>query len=162
MLTTNVLRIFRRCLAVAVWVAANAAPQVYASTTRVDDSGTVVNSGALPMKWKQLAPGRRGTDNAVEAEVNVAVRLDLRRWVNRPLQIYIVLAPTPGDPIFATWRTRGALLPGTLVSGRRTVIFNGLVKTALLEESMDLTVKTDGRTLVSPRALQFYFEVDTP
>ena len=31
-----------------------------------------------------------------------------------------------------------------------------------LEETIDLALKTDGRALVSPQALQFYFEIDSP
>jgi len=134
---------------------------VNATTTRVDDSGTVVSQGVLPMRWKQLVPGR-GADNSVEASVRVALRLNLARWLNQPVRLYMALAPALGEPVYATWRTQGRLLPGTLRSGGRALIFEGVANAALLEETLDLTLRTDGRALVSTQALQFYFEVDTP
>lgn len=134
---------------------------VNATTTRVDDSGTVVSQGVLPMRWKQLVPGR-GADNSVEASVRVALRLNLARWLNQPVRLYMALTPALGEPVYATWRTQGRLLPGTLRSGGRALIFEGVANAALLEETLDLTLRTDGRALVSTQALQFYFEVDTP
>ena len=134
---------------------------VNATTTRVDDSGTVVNQGVVQMRWKQLVPGR-GADNTVEAGVRVAVRLNLARWLNQPVRLYMALAPAPGEPVYATWRTQGRLLPGNLRSGGRALIFEGVVNAALLQETLELTLNTDGRTLVAPQSLQFYFEADTP
>jgi hypothetical protein len=132
-----------------------------ASTTRVDDSGTVVSQGVVPMRWRQLVPGR-GADNSVEASVRVALRLNLSRWPNRPIKLYMGLAPSAGEPIHAAWRTQGRLLPGIVRTGTRALIFEGIASGASLEETLELTLRTDGRALVSPQALQFYFEVDTP
>ena len=132
-----------------------------ATTTRVDDSGTVLSQGVVPMRWKQLVPGR-GADHSVEASVRVALRLNLARWLNQPVRLYMALAPTVGEPVHAAWRTQGRLLPGALRSGGRVLVFEGVVSAASLEETLDLTLRTDGRALVSPQALQFYFEVDTP
>jgi hypothetical protein len=130
-------------------------------TARVDDSGTVVSQGVLPMRWRQLVPGR-GADHSVEAGVRVALRLNLSRWLNQPIRLYMGLAPAAGEPVHAAWRTQGRLLPGTIRSGARTLIFEGSAGMALLEETLELTLRTDGRALVSPQTLQFYFEVDTP
>ncbi|MEO8387718.1 hypothetical protein [Polaromonas sp.] len=137
------------------------APPAMATTTRVDDTGTVVTQGVVPMRWRQLVPGR-GADNSVEASVRVALRLNLTRWLNQPVRLYMALAPMPGEPIFVTWRTQGRLLPGSLRSGGRTLIFDGVASAATLEETVELLLRTDGRALVSSQALQFYFEVDTP
>lgn len=131
-----------------------------AGTTRVDDSGTVVSQGVVPMRWRQLVPGR-GADNSVEASVRVALRLNLSRWPNQPIKLYMGLAPMAGEPVHATWRTQGRLLPGSVRSGARALVFEG-AGVASLEETIELTLKTDGRALVSPHSLQFYFEVDTP
>ena len=133
----------------------------HAVSTRVDDSGTMVSESVVPMKWAQLVPGR-GADHSVYANVRVAVRLNLVNWLNQPVRLYMGLAPTTGEKVTAAWRTQGRLLPGDLRSGSRTLIFIGIVSTAALEETIDLALKTDGRTLVSPHALQFFFEVDTP
>jgi hypothetical protein len=131
------------------------------ATYRVDDAGTVVSQGVVPMRWKQLVPGR-GADHAVEAALRVAMRLNLARWANQPVRLYMGLAPVIGEPIYASWRTQGRLLPGSLRSGARVLIFEGVSPSAALEETLDLTLRTDGRALTSSQSLQFYFEVDTP
>lgn len=132
-----------------------------AATARVDDSGTVVSQGVVPMRWKQLVPGR-GADHSVEAQVRVAARLNLAPWLNRPIRLYMALAPSTGEPVHAAWRTQGRLLSGALKSGGRTLVFEGVARDALMQETLDLTLTTDGRALQSPQTLQFYFEVDTP
>jgi hypothetical protein len=144
-----------------VLAAAGFAMPALAATTRVDDSGTVVSQGVVPMRWKQLVPGR-GADHAVEASVRVAARLNLAPWLNRTVRMYMALAPSTGEPVYASWRTQGRLLPGSLKSGARVLVFEGVVKAALMEETMDLALSTDGRSLQSPQTLQFYFEVDAP
>ena len=132
-----------------------------AVTTRVDDSGTIVSQSVVPMRWRQLVPGR-GADNSVEASLRVALRLNLAPWLNKPIRLYMALAPAAGEPIYASWRTQGRLLPGALRSGGRELVFQGVPNAASLEETLELTLRTDGRALVSTQALQFYFEVDTP
>ncbi len=132
-----------------------------AATARVDDTGTIVSQAVVPMRWKQVVPGR-GADHSVEASVRVAARLNMAPWLNRPVRLYMGLAPSTGEPVYASWRTQGRLLAGAVRSGARVLVFEGVAKAALLEETMDLTLSTDGRALVSPQALQFYFEVDTP
>jgi len=132
-----------------------------ASTFRVDDSGTIVSQGIVPMRWKQLVPGR-GADHSVQGGVRVALRLNLARWLHQPVRLYMALAPAIGEPIQASWRTQGRLMPGALRSGGRVLVFEGVANAALLEETLDLTLSTDGRALTSQQSLQFYFEVDTP
>lgn len=132
-----------------------------AATARVDDSGTVVGQGVVPMRWKQPVPGR-GADHRVEAEVRVAARLNLAPWLNRPVRLYMALAPSTGEPVYASWRTQGRLLTGALKSGGRTLVFEGVARDASMQETLDLTLTTDGRSLQSPQTLQFYFEVESP
>ena len=109
-----------------------------ATTFRVDDSGTIVSQAVVPMRWRQLVPGR-GADHTVEASLRVAVRLNLARWLNQPVRVYMALAPMPGEPVQASWRTQGRLLPGTLKSGARTLVYEGVARSASLEETLDLT-----------------------
>jgi hypothetical protein len=139
-----------------------AAPAAQAETTfRVDDSGTVVNQPVLQMQWRKLVPSRAG-DNMVDGQVRVALRLNLAQWLNKPVRLYMALAPVNSDPVQASWRTQGRLLSGTVRSGGRSLIYNGPVTAAILEETIDLTLTTDGRNLVSAQSLQFYFEADLP
>jgi hypothetical protein len=146
-----------------LWLMALLVPasHVSSATFRVDDIGTVVSQGVVPMRWKQLVPGR-GADHSVEASLRVALRLNMARWANQPVRLYMGLASVIGEPIYASWRTQGRLLPGSLRSGARVLIFEGVSPAASLEETLDLNLRTDGRALTSPQSLQFYFEVDTP
>ena len=133
-----------------------------AATFRVDDSGTRISSPLVPMRWRTLVPGR-GSDNTAEGQAQVALRLNVLPWLNQRGRIYLTLAPAPsGDTIRATWRTQGRLLPGSVLSGGRTVIYEGALPTSTIEETIELTITADGRGLASPQALQFSFEIETP
>ncbi len=151
----------RGVLTIAVAAALLCSSMAKATTTRVDDTGTVLNQGVVAMRWRQLVPGR-GADHTVEASVRVALRLNLARWVNQPVRIYMALSPVISEPVYATWQTQGRLLPGSLRSGARVLVFEGTPSAARLEETLDMIVRTDGRALTSAQNLQFYFEVDTP
>jgi hypothetical protein len=131
------------------------------ASVRVDDTGTVVSLSVVPMRWKQLVPGR-GADHSVEASLRVALRLNLARWTNQPVRLYMGLAPVIGEPVYASWRTQGRLLAASTRSGSRVLIYDGVPPAAFLEEGLELTLRTDGRALTSLQSLQFYFEVDTP
>jgi len=133
-----------------------------AATSRVDDTGTVVSEALVPMRWKQLQPGR-AADHGVQASVRVAVRLNTQRWLHQPIRLYMALAPAAGSaPVEASWKTQGRWLPGSLRSGGRALVFEGVAGSALMEETLDLALHTDGRALASLQSLQFYFEIDTP
>lgn len=148
----------KRLLALAL-LAALFWSTVQAATYRVDDTGTVVSQPVTPMKWRQLVPSRGG-DNTVEGQLNVALRLNLASWLNRPARIYMLLAPTEGEQLQATWRTQGRLLPGALRSGGRTLVYDGLVRDAFLTETIQLNLVADGRLLTRAQSLQFYFEIE--
>jgi hypothetical protein len=149
-------------LLLAAVLAAGAAPAATAASVRVDDSGTVVSVPVVPMRWRQLVPGR-GADHTVEAQLRVALRLNLTAWVNQQVRLYMVLAPVVNSQaVTATWRTQGRLLAGSVRSGARTLVFEGRVPAAVLEETIDLALSTDGRGLLGPQTLQFSFELDTP
>lgn len=150
----------RKSRLLLLWAALAALPVSASAAVRVDDTGTVVSTPVLPMRWRQLVPGR-GADHSVEAQVRIAVRLNLARWLNQPVRLYMVLAP--GEvAVTASWRTQGRLLPGSLRSGSRALVYAGHVSVAMLEETIDLALSTDGRNLEAPQALQFSFELDTP
>jgi hypothetical protein len=153
-------RFLAAVLAAAV-LGIGAAPAVEAATVRIDDSGTVVNQPLVPMRWRKPAPSR-AQDHNVDGEVRVALRLNMAQFLNKQVLLYMGLAPLTGDPVTATWRTQGRLLPGTVRSGGRTLIYNGVVSSAQLEETIDVSLSTDGRNLANTQTLQFYFEVDTP
>lgn len=130
-----------------------------AATFRVDDTGTLVSQPVTPMKWRQVVPSRTG-DNAVEGLLSVSLRLNLTNWINRPARIYMVLAPTEGEQLIATWRTQGRLLPGSVRGGGRALVFDGVVLEPFLNETIQLNLLADGRLLTRTQQLQFYFEIE--
>lgn len=137
-----------------------ATPAGAAATFRVDDSGTTISTPLAAMRWRALVPGR-GADNTAEGQVQVNLRLNLQQWVNRPVRLYMALAPTPlTTALRATWRTQGKLLAGTVLSGQRSLIFEGSVAGGILLETLQLQLAADGRELTAPQSLQFSFEVE--
>lgn len=130
-----------------------------AATYRVDEAGTVVSQPVVNMRWRHLVPGR-GADNTVEAGVRVDVRLNLAPWLNKPARLYMVLAPVNSDRVLVRWTTQGRLLPGSLYSGDRALIFEGAAGPAVLNESLLLTMETDGERLTQLQNLNFHFEIE--
>ena len=60
----------------------------------------------------------------------------------------------------AEWATQGRLLPGQLISGNRTLVFTGPIRSSLIEDTIALKLQTDGRRLTAPQRLEFHFEID--
>jgi len=129
------------------------------ASERVDDSGTIVGTPVVAMRWRQLVPGR-GADHTVEAQLRVALRLNLARWQGQQVRLYMALPPLGFGTVLATWRTQGRLLAGSLRSGSRTLVYEGPVSAPVLEETLDLALATDGRALDRPETLNFTFELD--
>lgn len=130
-----------------------------AATYRVDEAGTVVSQPVVNMRWRHLVPGR-GADNTVEASVRVDVRLNLAPWLNKPARLYMVLAPVNSDRVLVRWTTQGRLLPGSLHSGDRALVFEGAAGPSVLNESLLLTMETDGERLTQLQNLNFHFEIE--
>jgi hypothetical protein len=138
------------------WSVASA---LHAAAVRIDETGTVVSEPVVNMKWRQLAPSRTH-DNTVEATLRVDVRLNLAPWLNRQSRIYMVLAPANGERIRSRWTTQGRLLPGTMFSGERALVYQGPVAVSALTESLLLTLEADGQRLAQLQTLNFYFEIE--
>ncbi len=130
-----------------------------AATFRVDDSASLPTEATTPMKWRSLAPNR-AIGNAIEGTNVVTVRLNLAPWLNRTGKIYMGLPEQPIGQVTAEWTTQGKLLPGQLLSGYRTLVYAGPIRTSLLEDTIILRLTADGQRLVAPQRLQFYFEID--
>lgn len=145
------------CIALAAF--ALAAPYAAAATFRVDDSASLPSESSTPMKWKSLAPGRNA-GNLVEGASLITVRLNVAAWQNRNGKIYMTLPPLPLGEVTADWTTQGTLLPGHLVSGNRTLVYAGPLRTKFIEDTIVLKLQADGRRLTSAQRLQFQFEID--
>jgi hypothetical protein len=147
------------CRVIIALLFATCVASASAATFRVDDSRTVTGQAITQMRWRTFVPGR-AADSTVQAQLPVALSLNLQPWVGRPGRIYMALAPAPGPVILAQWQTQGRLLGGSVRSGGRSLVFEGIITQPVLQENMSITLSTDGQALTSLQTLQFYFEID--
>lgn len=152
---------FATLLAMSCYVAfaANDA-HAQARTFKVDDSASQVLDPNVTMEWESIAPTRGPDANAVSGQFAVLVRLDVAAWQGRMGRIYMILPPTPSGTVTATWNTRGPLLPGTLRSGERSLVYAGPINAPLIEDTMRIQLQADGRHITRTQQLEFTFEID--
>ena len=125
---------------------------------RIDDSGTVVVDPVLEMQWQPA--GRSAGSPLVSGSTRVAVQLNLAVYVGQSGQIYMTLPRSSGATVRATWQTGGTLLPGSLISGERALVYAGPIGGPLLRDLMDIRLEADGGRLQQPEALSFGFEIE--
>jgi hypothetical protein len=144
--------------AIGMWALSGMSP-TGAATFAVDDSGSAPGSASTAMHWSSNTPGSRW-GNQIQGATLVSVRLRLTPWLNRYGRIYLALPPQGWGSVTAEWTTRGLLLPGSLAAGSRTLVYQGLIRNAFVEDTLTLTLRADGRRVSAPQALQFHFEID--
>jgi hypothetical protein len=145
------------CIAYALAVLLS--PAAISATFRVDDSASIPNETNVTMRWKSANPNRF-TGNTVEAGILITLRLNVAPWRNRTGKIYMALPQQPIGMVNVEWTTQGRLLPGKLISGERTLVYAGPIRSGTLEDTFAVKVETDGKRLASPQRLQFHFEID--
>lgn len=150
------MNLLRRLLLSIVWVAAAPA---HAKTTVIDDSGTLPYDGPLALHWRQLAP-RRPVDNRMSGTLTVRVKLHVAPWLRRSGRIYLVLPAQQPGAMSASWSTQGRLLSGNLSSGRRALVYSGLITTPFVEDVLQLTLVVDGMQMRQLYHVNFKFEMD--
>jgi len=145
------------CLLAALAALATAAAR--AETHRLDDSLTHTVPPNVQMQWRPMQAAADGS-GAVEAWVQVNVRLDTRAFAQRSGRVYLVLERDQSSPVEAVWSSQGRLQAGRVVSGDRTLVFAGAIPGATLEDqlSMRLRAQTDWQS--DQRRLNFHFEFD--
>lgn len=147
------------CTSPQAWGQEPGAAPASAQAFRIDDSGSVVLDPVLRLDWQQA--GRVGTSSPlVSASTKVNVQLNLTAWTGRTARIYMTLPRTSGPSVRATWTTGGTLLPGTLISGDRALVFAGPINGPLMRDLIDIKLEADGVRLVNPEALAFGFEIE--
>lgn len=135
-----------------------ASAQSVVRAVRVDDSGTVVVDPVLQMQWQPA--GRLASSPLVSGATRVAVQLNLGAFVGQSGQIYMTLPRSSGTTVRATWQTGGTLLPGSMLTGERALIYSGPISGPLLRDLIDITLEADGGRLQRPEALSFGFELE--
>ncbi|MFM6932202.1 MAG: hypothetical protein ACKOUT_08165 [Novosphingobium sp.] len=128
------------------------------SAFRVDDTGTVVLDPVLEMQWQPA--GNAPHASLVSASTRVSVQLNVAAWEGRSGRIYMSLPRTSGPTVRAAWKTGGALIPGSLLSGQRSLVFAGPIPRPILRDLIEITLEADGSRLVQPEALSFGFEIE--
>ncbi len=123
----------------------------------LDDSASVVMAPVSQLKWRTPGPGAR-RDAMADAATQVQLVLNTQPWLGKHARIYMLLAPQPVR-VTVRWTTRGVLLPGTLQSGGRVLVFEGNVPLSL-RERLDVIVSADGRELGAAQRLQFSYEIE--
>jgi hypothetical protein len=132
---------------------------VWATTFPVDDSASQVQGSNLRMQWDALVP-IAGQPSTISGVVNIIVRLNVSQWRGHQGRIYMVLPSQPSGPLTASWTTRGPLQPGVLQAGERMLVYAGPIESDVIEDTMRLTLQTDGRRLVRSEQVLFSFEID--
>ncbi len=143
-------------LAALLWLATSTA---FAQSYRVDDSASQVLGSTLRLK-PATAPARGAPVYQVSGEIEVLVRLDVTPWLGRRGRIYMRLPERSGRSVTASWTTRGRLLPGTVRSGERALVYNGPINVRTIEDTQRLRIEADGRYLRPSEQLEFTFEID--
>lgn len=140
-------------------------PVAWAQTAqRIDDSATTVSQVLTTMQW--LPPQQAGgLKHMVQGQLQVQARLNVQPWQGRPnAKIYMGLAANAIPSLQVTWRTQGRFLMGSLRSGAgaasRTLIYQGPLTQARLEEVLLLTLTADGRSYSQTQNLHFFFEIE--
>lgn len=133
----------------------------HADSIRLDDSGSYAVQPNVRMQW-QSAIASTGSSAATEARVRVQIRIDTRAYAGQQGRVYMVLPLDAGPPLRAQWQTEGRLLPGSLISGGRTLVYAGPLPGNALEDQLSLRLSSDVSWLSDSRRLNFHFELDTP
>ena len=96
----------------------------------------------------------------MEGATVVTVRLNVAPWANKTGKIYMALPQQSIGLVNAAWTTQGRLLPGQVISGNRTLVYAGPIRSAIIEDTITLKLEADGQRLAAAQRLQFHFEID--
>lgn len=143
----------------SVALAAGCMASVAGTTARLDDSGSYALQPSVQMQWRSALP--KFARPSTEAVVRVHIHIDTRAYAGQQARVYMVL-PLDGDtPLTAQWQTQGRLLPGSVTSGERTLVFIGQMPSPALQDELVLRLRSDGNWSTNTRRLKFHFEMDT-
>jgi hypothetical protein len=138
-----------------IWAAA-----AQAKTTTIDDSGTTALEPFVSLRWKSVAPPRRGADNSMIGTLTTQVRLNVMPWLKRSGRIYLSLPAQPPGPIALSWVAQGHFYSGQLRSGNRVLIYAGPITTPFMEDIFKFQFTVDGTLVRRPFPATFLFEMD--
>ncbi|MEN9630233.1 MAG: hypothetical protein RJA10_3461 [Pseudomonadota bacterium] len=128
----------------------------WSAVAPVDDTGTVVETVAATLRWREDNPAR---GSAADAGAVVRLVLNTQPWLGRRVRIHMALAALPVR-LGVSWTSQGKVLAGRLEPGQRVLLYEGLITTPLLTDRLQLSVTADGRDLTAPLQLQFSQDIE--
>ncbi len=159
----------KRALLVALLLSLMAV-QVRAETVVLDDSASPRQQISTEFRWLV----ERLDTNAPEDELfrlrgvvsGLEYRLDTSGFIGRRARIYLLFPEdTPGiergGDARLSWRSRGVFTDGAVTQGERALVFDGVVESAQMSDTLDLTIDLDARALGGPFRLAPRFVLET-
>ncbi len=150
------------CMALAATMPAGAA--------RLDDSLSPRQNVDVIIDWRHNTNLDRLDEdqlNALYSNVrNFEVRLNTAQYNGMQARIYLglpVVIPGLDDPagMRLSWTTRGVFADGTVTPGTRSLLFQGLINSAVLIDILDFTIEIDGRSFNYPINFEPEYEIET-
>lgn len=141
------------------WACAVLAASAWANPYRLDDSLSHTVPPNVQMQWLPLTHGQPYA-GGMEAWLRVNVRIDTRDWVGRSGRIYMVLPRDEASTIEAVWTTQGRLQSGRVVSGERSLVFAGTIRSPSLYDQLQVRLRSNADWQSTSRRLNFHFELD--
>ena len=124
----------------------------HADSVRLDDSGSYAVQPNVRMQWRSAIASTESSA-ATEARVRVHIRIDTKAHAGQPGRVFMVLPLDAGPPLRAEWQTEGRLLPGSVVSGGRTLVYAGPLPGIALEDQLTVRLSSDVSWLSNSRRL---------
>jgi hypothetical protein len=148
----------KRLLVILLLAALNLSAQ--AATVLLDDSQSQVLEPQIALQWRSISPAKN--DHQVVGSTRVQIRLNTQAWIGQTGRIFMALPAQPGAQVNVQWQSQGMFINGQLLSGSRTLVWQGKISQTMLEDVLSISLQTDGRLLQSQQALRFHFELDVP
>lgn len=149
------------CLAFAIALPVSAA--------RLDDSLSPRQNVDVIIDWRynNLENLDEEKFNALHSVVrNFEVRLNTAQYTGKQARVYLslpVVIRGLDDPagMRLSWSTRGVFSDGTVTPGTRSLLFDGVITSAVLIDILDFTIEIDGRSFINPITFEPEYEIET-
>ena len=140
-----------------------------ASAAKLDDSLSPRQNVDVLIDW-QYKNNLENLDeeqlNAMHSVVrNFEVRLNTAQYTGRQVRVFLslpVVIPGLEDPagMRLSWTTRGIFSDGTVTPGTRSLLFDGIITSAVLIDILDFTIEIDGRSFNNPITFEPEYEIE--
>lgn len=143
------------CLALALSVLP--ATQACGQTQRLDDTGTYAVPPVPNMQW---APQRPHKSPTMVGEFQFHIRLNLSKWKDQRVRIFLVLSRDQESIIDMTWSPGSFFRAGKARSGQRVQIFAGVVPSAVVEDDIHVWLQSEPDWTGQTRQINVVFELE--